>query len=133
YRSGYLAPVFFGSAINNFGVKELLETFIQIAPFPQARESDVRMIAPTEKKFTGFIFKIHANLDPNHRDRIAFCRITSGKFERNTFYLHTRLNKKLKFASPTSFMADTKSLVEEAYPGDVIGLYDAGNFKIGDT
>ena len=133
YRSGYLAPVFFGSAINNFGVKELLETFIQIAPFPQARESDVRMIGPTEKKFTGFIFKIHANLDPNHRDRIAFCRITSGKFERNTFYLHTRLNKKLKFASPTSFMADTKSLVEEAYPGDVIGLYDAGNFKIGDT
>lgn len=133
YRSGYLAPVFFGSAINNFGVKELLETFIKIAPFPQARESDVRMIEPTEKKFTGFIFKIHANLDPNHRDRIAFCRITSGKFERNTFYQHTRLNKKLKFASPTSFMADSKSLVEEAYPGDVIGLYDAGNFKIGDT
>ncbi|MFD1629370.1 peptide chain release factor 3 [Pseudopedobacter beijingensis] len=133
YRSGYLAPVFFGSAINNFGIKELLETFIQIAPFPQARESDLRMIEPMEKKFTGFIFKIHANLDPNHRDRIAFCRITSGKFERNTFYLHTRLNKKLKFASPTSFMADSKSLVEEAYPGDVIGLYDAGNFKIGDT
>src|SRR5690606_30629111 len=83
--------------------------------------------------FTGFIFKIHANLDPNHRDRIAFCRITSGKFERNTFYHHIRLNKKMKFASPTSFMADNKSLVEEAYPGDVIGLYDAGNFKIGDT
>ena len=79
------------------------------------------------------MFKIHANLDPNHRDRIAFCRICSGKFERNTFYYHTRLNKKLKFASPTSFMADTKSLVEEAWPGDVIGLYDAGNFKIGDT
>ncbi len=133
YRNGYLAPVFFGSAINNFGVQELLETFIQIAPFPQPRESDLRMVSPIEKKFTGFIFKIHANLDPNHRDRIAFCRITSGKFERNTFYHHIRLNKKMKFASPTSFMADNKSLVEEAYPGDVIGLYDAGNFKIGDT
>ncbi len=133
YRAGYLAPVFFGSAINNFGVQELLETFIEIAPTPQPREADIRTIEPTENKFTGFIFKIHANLDPNHRDRIAFCRITSGKFQRNTFYHHTRLNKKLKFASPTSFMADNKSLVEEAWPGDVIGLYDAGNFKIGDT
>ncbi len=133
YRSGYLAPVFFGSAINNFGVQELLETFIEIAPEPQARETNNRMVTPEEDKFTGFIFKIHANLDPNHRDRIAFCRICSGKFERNTFYYHNRLDKKLKFASPTSFMADNKSLVEEAWPGDVIGLYDAGNFKIGDT
>jgi peptide chain release factor 3 len=133
YRSGYLAPVFFGSAINNFGVQELLDTFVEIAPEPQARETSERIIEPNENKFSGFIFKIHANLDPNHRDRIAFCRICSGKFQRNTFYYHTRINKKLKFASPTSFMADTKSLVEEAYPGDVIGLYDAGNFKIGDT
>ncbi|WP_304068852.1 peptide chain release factor 3 [Pedobacter glucosidilyticus] len=133
YRSGYLAPVFFGSAINNFGVQELLDTFIEIAPTPQGREANLRSITPTETKFTGFVFKIHANLDPNHRDRIAFCRITSGTFLRNTFYYHTRLDKKLKFASPTSFMADNKSLVEEAYPGDVIGLYDAGNFKIGDT
>jgi peptide chain release factor 3 len=133
YLSGYLAPVFFGSAINNFGVQELLETFIKIAPSPQGRETDIRKVEPIENKFTGFIFKIHANLDPNHRDRIAFCRICSGKFQRNTFYQHNRLNKKLKFASPTSFMADSKSLVEEAYPGDVIGLYDSGNFKIGDT
>ncbi|QNL48882.1 peptide chain release factor 3 [Olivibacter sp. SDN3] len=133
YRSGYLAPVFFGSAINNFGVQELLDTFIEIAPPPQARETDMRKVEPGEAKFSGFIFKIHANLDPNHRDRIAFCRICSGKFERNKFYQHVRLSKKLKFASPTSFMADTKSLVEEAWPGDVIGLYDAGNFKIGDT
>ncbi|WP_036602780.1 peptide chain release factor 3 [Olivibacter sitiensis] len=133
YRAGYLAPVFFGSAINNFGVEELLDTFIEIAPPPQARETNVRTISPNENKFTGFIFKIHANLDPNHRDRIAFCRICSGKFERNKFYTHTRLGKKLKFASPTSFMADAKSLVEEAWPGDVVGLYDAGNFKIGDT
>ncbi len=133
YRAGYLAPVFFGSAINNFGIEELLDTFIEIAPPPQARETDKRLVQPDENKFTGFIFKIHANLDPNHRDRIAFCRICSGKFERNTFYQHIRLGKKLKFASPTSFMADAKSLVEEAWPGDVIGLYDAGNFKIGDT
>jgi peptide chain release factor 3 len=133
YRSGYLAPVFFGSAINNFGIEELLDTFIEIAPPPQARETDKRIVKPDEDKFTGFIFKIHANLDPNHRDRIAFCRVCSGKFERNKFYQHTRSAKKLKFASPTSFMADAKSLVEEAWPGDVIGLYDAGNFKIGDT
>ncbi|MFC6100969.1 peptide chain release factor 3 [Olivibacter domesticus] len=133
YRSGYLAPVFFGSAINNFGIEELLDTFIEIAPPPQARETDKRIVKPDENKFTGFIFKIHANLDPNHRDRIAFCRVCSGKFERNKFYQHTRSSKKLKFASPTSFMADAKSLVEEAWPGDVIGLYDAGNFKIGDT
>jgi len=133
YRSGYLAPVFFGSAINNFGVQELLETFIEIAPEPQARATETRMVDPKERKFTGFIFKIHANLDPKHRDRIAFCRICSGKFERNVFYQHVRLNKKLKFASPTSFMADNKSLVDEAFPGDVIGLYDAGNFKIGDS
>ena len=133
YRAGYLAPVFFGSAINNFGVQELLETFIEIAPAPQARTTDVRVVQPTEDKFTGFVFKIHANLDPKHRDRIAFCRICSGKFERNTFYHHVRLDKKLKFASPTSFLAESKSLVEEAFPGDVIGLYDSGNFKIGDT
>ena len=133
YRSGYLAPVFFGSAITSFGVQELLDTFVEIAPEPQSRETDQRVVQPEENKFSGFIFKIHANLDPNHRDRIAFCRICSGKFERNTFYYHTRLGKKLKFANPTSFMADTKSLVEEAWPGDVVGLYDAGNFKIGDT
>lgn len=133
YRSGYLAPVFFGSAINNFGVQELLETFIEIAPPPQARQTDVRLVEPNERKFTGFIFKIHANLDPKHRDRIAFCRICSGEFERNKFYHHVRLNKKLKFANPTSFLAESKSLVEEAWPGDVIGLYDSGNFKIGDT
>jgi len=133
YRSGYLAPVFFGSAINNFGVQELLETFIEIAPEPQPRSTDLRLVDPYESKFTGFVFKIHANLDPKHRDRIAFCRICSGKFERNTFYQHVRSDKKLKFASPTSFMADNKSVVEEAWPGDVIGLYDSGNFKIGDT
>lgn len=133
YREGYLAPVFFGSAINNFGVQELLDTFVNIAPAPQGRATDTRMVNPDEAAFTGFIFKIHANLDPKHRDRIAFCRICSGTFKRNTFYHHVRLDKKLKFSSPTSFMAENKSLVEYAFPGDVIGLYDAGNFKIGDT
>lgn len=133
YRSGYLAPVFFGSAVNNFGIRELLDMFVEIAPGPQPRETTVRTVAPQEERFTGFIFKIHANLDPNHRDRIAFCRICSGQFRRNTFYLHTRLGKKLKFASPTSFLANRKDIVEEAWPGDVVGLYDSGNFKIGDT
>lgn len=133
YREGYLAPVFFGSAINNFGVKELLDTFVKIAPFPLSRQADVRMVDPQEPAFTGFIFKIHANLDPNHRDRIAFCRICSGRFERNKFYYHTRLDKKLRFSSPTSFMGNEKSILDEAWPGDVIGLYDTGNFKIGDT
>jgi peptide chain release factor 3 len=133
YLEGYLAPVFFGSAINNFGVQELLDTFVKIAPEPRPRTTEKREVLPTEKNFSGFIFKIHANLDPNHRDRIAFCRIVSGKFERNTFYYHTRLDKKLRFSSPTSFMANEKSIVDEAFPGDVVGLYDTGNFKIGDT
>jgi peptide chain release factor 3 len=90
-------------------------------------------VLPTEKKFTGFVFKIHANMDPKHRDRIAFLRICSGKFERNTNYYHVRQEKKMKFANPTAFMASKKSILEEAFPGDIVGLYDSGNFKIGDT
>jgi len=133
YREAYIAPVFFGSAINNFGVQELLETFVSIAPSPLPRFTDKREVLPAENFFSGFIFKIHANLDPNHRDRIAFCRIVSGRFERNKFYYHTRLDKKLRFNRPASFMANEKNIVEEAWPGDVVGLYDTGNFKIGDT
>jgi peptide chain release factor 3 len=133
YRSGFLAPVFFGSAINNFGVQEVLETFLEIAPSPLPRQAGERMVNPEEEKLSGFIFKIHANLDPNHRDRIAFFRVCSGKFERNKFYTHTRTAKNLRFANPTTFMANEKILTSEAYPGDVIGLYDSGNFKIGDT
>ena len=133
YREGYLAPVFFGSAINNFGVKELLDTFVKIAPFPLLRQADVRNVSPEENNFSGFVFKIHANLDPNHRDRIAFCRVCSGKFERNKFYHHVRLDKEVRFSSPTSFMGNAKNIVDEAWPGDVVGLYDTGNFKIGDT
>ncbi|MFT5779865.1 MAG: peptide chain release factor 3 [Crocinitomicaceae bacterium] len=133
YLAGEVAPVFFGSAMNNFGVKELLDTFCRISPAPRGRDTDVRMVEPDDPKFSGFVFKIHANLDPKHRDRIAFLRIVSGKFERNTFYNHVRLGKKLKFSNPTAFMAKDKSVIDVAYPGDVIGLYDSGNFKIGDT
>jgi peptide chain release factor 3 len=133
YLKGELAPVFFGSAMNNFGVKELLEKFLEIAPIPQSRESDKREITPTEEKFSGFVFKIHANIDPRHRDRIAFLRVCSGKFERNKFYKHVRLNKEYKFPNPVTFMAQAKSTIDEAYAGDVVGLYDTGNFKIGDT
>ncbi len=133
YLSGEISPVFFGSALNNFGVKELLDVFIEIAPSPQGRQSNVRFVNPDEGNFTGFVFKIHANMDPNHRDRIAFVRVVSGVFKRNTNYLHVRQNRKLKFASPTAFMAQKKSIVDAAYPGDIVGLHDTGNFKIGDT
>jgi peptide chain release factor 3 len=133
YAAGDVAPVFFGSAINNFGIQELLDTFVNISPLPAPRPTSIGEIDPETKKFSGFIFKIHANLDPKHRDRIAFLRVCSGKFERNKFFHHVRLDKALRFSSPASFMAQRKSIVEEAYPGDVIGLYDTGNFKIGDT
>lgn len=133
YLAGNVAPVFFGSAINNFGVRELLDTFSEIAPPPGDRPATTRIVHPSEKNFTGFVFKIHANLDPKHRDRIAFLRICSGKFERGKFFHHVRLDKDVRFNSPAQFMAQSKSIIDEAYPGDVIGLYDTGNFKIGDT
>ena len=133
YLEGKMAPVFFGSAVNNFGIQEMLDTFVDIAPDPRSRPTDVRDVSPTESAFTGFIFKIHANIDPRHRDRIAFLRVCSGVFKRNTFFYHTRVEKKLKFSNPATFLAQDKSVIEEAWPGDVIGLYDTGNFKIGDT
>ena len=133
YLSAEIAPVFFGSAINNFGVKELLDCFIEIAPSPLPASTEERTIRPDEEKFSGFVFKIHANMDPKHRDRIAFLRICSGLFERNKNYLHVRHKKNLKFSSPTAFMADKKDIVEYAYPGDIVGLHDTGNFKIGDS
>ena len=133
YELGLLNPVFFGSAINNFGVKEMLDCFVDIAPAPLARQTEEREIEPDESKFTGFVFKIHANMDPKHRDRIAFMRVCSGIFERNTNYYHVRNDKKMKFSNPTMFMASKKNIVESAYPGDIVGLYDSGNFKIGDA
>jgi len=133
YLNGDISPVFFGSAINTFGIQELLQCFLDIAPSPLPKESEERIVDPFEDKFTGFIFKIHANMDPKHRDRLAFVKIVSGKFKRNTNYKHIRLNRNLKFSSPTAFMAEKKSIVEEAFPGDIVGLHDTGNFKIGDT
>lgn len=133
YLEGNQSPVFFGSAVNNFGVKELLDCFVRIAPQPLPREAEERIVRPEEDAFTGFVFKIHANMDPKHRDRIAFLRICSGEFRRNTNYFHVRKDKQMKFSNPTTFMASKKELVEEAYPGDVVGLYDSGNFKIGDV
>ena len=133
YLAGNTAPVFFGSAVNNFGVKEMLDAFIRIAPTPRARATTIREVLPGEDKFSGFIFKIHANLDPKHRDRIAFLRVCSGRFARNTYYNHVRLEKDVRFSNPYSFLARQKDVIEEAYPGDVVGLFDTGNFKIGDT
>ncbi|WP_339650032.1 peptide chain release factor 3 [uncultured Salegentibacter sp.] len=133
YLEGRLQPVFFGSALNNFGVRELLDCFINIAPTPRPKESEERLVKPDEDKFTGFVFKIHANMDPKHRDRLAFVKIVSGKFERNKAYLHVRHNKNLKFSSPNAFFAEKKEIVDVSYPGDIVGLHDTGNFKIGDT
>ncbi|MBR6989698.1 MAG: peptide chain release factor 3 [Bacteroidaceae bacterium] len=133
YLNADIAPVFFGSALNNFGVKELLDCFVKIAPSPRPVMAVEREVNPEEPKFTGFIFKITANIDPNHRSCVAFCKVCSGKFVRNAPYLNLRTGKTLRFSSPTQFMAQRKSTIEEAYPGDIVGLPDTGNFAIGDT
>jgi len=133
YLGGHLAPVFFGSALNNFGVKELLDCFVEIAPSPLPVNSIERTVNPYEENFSGFVFKIHANMDPNHRSCIAFVKICSGKFERNVNYKHIRHGKMMRFSSPTAFMAQKKETVDEAYAGDIVGLPDTGTFKIGDT
>ena len=133
YLKGEVAPVFFGSALNTFGVKELLDCFVKIAPAPRPVVAEEREVYPEEPGFTGFVFKIHANMDPNHRSCIAFVKVCSGKFERNANYKHIRSGKMMRFAAPTAFMAQKKSVVDEAYPGDIVGIPDTGNFKIGDT
>ena len=133
YLNADVAPVFFGSALNNFGVQELLDCFVKIAPYPRPTQAIERIVDPSESKFTGFIFKITANIDPNHRSCIAFCKICSGKFVRNTPYLHVRSGKTMRFSSPTQFMAQRKSTIDEAWPGDIVGLPDNQTFKIGDT
>ena len=133
YLDAGIAPVFFGSALNNFGVKELLDCFVRIAPTPRPVPAEERTVDPEEEKFTGFIFKITANIDPNHRSCVAFCKVCSGKFLRNTPYLHVRQGKNIRFSSPVQFMAQRKSTVDEAWAGDIIGLPDNGTFKIGDT
>jgi peptide chain release factor 3 len=133
YLEGRIAPIFFGSALNNFGVKDILECFIQLAPAPSPVQTEERLVDPSEEKFSGFVFKIHANMDPNHRDRLAFIKVVSGRFERNKPYIHVRSGRQLKFSSPTSFMAEKKSVIDEAFPGDIVGVHDTGNFKIGDS
>lgn len=133
YLAGKITPVFFGSALNNFGVRELLDCFIEYAPSPTSRESSEGEIKPENPEFSGFIFKIHANMDPKHRDRIAFLRICSGVFERNAKIINTRTQKELKASNPTAFMAQDKEIIDEAFPGDIVGLHDTGNYNIGDT
>ncbi|MDR1814633.1 MAG: peptide chain release factor 3 [Tannerella sp.] len=133
YLDGDLAPVFFGSALNNFGVRELLDCFVRIAPFPRPVQAQERTVNPEEEHFTGFVFKIHANMDPNHRSCIAFVKVCSGRFERNANYKHIRFGKFFRFSSPTAFMAQKKEIVDEAFAGDIVGLPDTGTFKIGDS
>ncbi|MDH6373650.1 peptide chain release factor 3 [Paenibacillus sp. PastF-3] len=131
--SGELTPVFFGSAINNFGVQTFLDNFLDLAPKPEPRRSTTGLIEPMNEKFTGYVFKIQANMNPAHRDRIAFLRIVSGKFERGMSVKHVRAGKDIKLAQPQQFLAQDRDIVEEAYPGDIIGLFDPGIFRIGDT
>jgi peptide chain release factor 3 len=133
YLEGKIAPVYFGSAVNNFGVRELLDSFIRIAPAPGARQTTLRVVSPDEPSFTGFVFKIHANMDPKHRNRIAFLRVCSGRFERGSNYFHVRQEKSIRFSNATAFMAQDRETVDEAWPGDIVGIYDTGNLKIGDT
>ena len=133
YLEGRVTPVFFGSAINNFGISELLDTLCVLAPPPSPKHSQERVVNPDEDKFTGFVFKIHANMNPRHRNRVAFLRICSGSFERNKSYYHVRAGKPFRSANPTAFMAQDSEIIEAAFPGDIIGINDTGSFKIGDT
>jgi len=133
YRRGELTPVFFGSAINNFGVRELLDAFVEHAPPPLPRDATVRQVEPQEEKFTGFVFKIQANMDPQHRDRIAFLRVCSGKYTKGMKLFQPRIGKEVKIAQATTFMASEREQVEEAYAGDIIGLHNHGTIQIGDT
>jgi peptide chain release factor 3 len=133
YAKGEQTPVFFGSAINNFGVKELLDAFVEYAPAPRARETQQRLVEPAEKKFSGFVFKIQANMDPAHRDRIAFLRVCSGSYKKGMKMRHVRINKTVQISNAITFQADERKHVEEAWPGDIIGLHNHGTIQIGDT
>ncbi len=133
YLAGKIAPLFFGSALNNFGVQQLLDALVDIAPGPLSRKTTSRAVEPLEPKFTAFIFKIQANMDPAHRDRVAFMRICSGRFERGMKAFHVRIKREQRLGRPTQFMAQDRSLVDEAYAGDIVGIHDPGVFKIGDS
>ncbi|ACJ18520.1 peptide chain release factor 3 [Coxiella burnetii] len=133
YLKGELTPIFFGSAINNFGVGELLDAFVKEAPPPQGRETNSRLVKPEEEKFSGFVFKIQANMDPGHRDRIAFLRIASGQYQKGMKAYHVRLKKEIQINNALTFMASKRENAEEAWPGDIIGLHNHGTIQIGDT
>ena len=133
FEAGQLSPMFFGSAVNNFGLEAFLETFSELMPPPRARASDIGPIEPSREEFSGFVFKIQANMDKAHRDRVAFVRICSGKMVRGMKVTHVRTGKEVRLASPTQFLARERSVVDECYPGDVVGIHDPGNFEIGDT
>lgn len=130
---GELTPLFFGSAMTNFGVEPFLQEFLQLAPPPGIRVSSVGEVEPENEKFSGFIFKIQANMNPTHRDRLAFMRICSGKFTRGMSVQHVQAGKEIRLAQPQQFMAQERTIIEEAYPGDIIGLFDPGIFNLGDT
>jgi peptide chain release factor 3 len=132
YLKGSQTPVFFGSAVNNFGVQEMLNAFVKLAPSPVPRETLTRLVSPEEEEFSGFVFKIQANMDKAHRDRIAFLRVCSGEFKRGMKVRHHRLNKDITVANPIIFMAQSRKLVEEAWPGDIIGIHNRGTIKMGD-
>jgi peptide chain release factor 3 len=133
FEAGQLSPMFFGSAVNNFGLEAFLETFSELMPPPRARASDIGPIEPSREEFSGFVFKIQANMDKAHRDRVAFVRICSGKMVRGMKVTHVRTGKEVRLASPTQFLARERSVVDECFPGDVVGIHDPGNFEIGDT
>jgi peptide chain release factor 3 len=133
YLAGELTPVFFGSAINNFGILELLDAFAEYAPAPRPRQAEQREVSPEEDKFTGFVFKVQANMDPAHRDRVAFLRVCSGKFDKGMKMYHVRLGKSVQVSNAITFQADTRNSVEEAYAGDIIGLHNHGTIQVGDT
>lgn len=133
YLAGKLTPVFFGSGINNFGVQELLNAFVEYAPPPQARATEVRLVTPTEEAFSGFVFKIQANMDPAHRDRVAFLRVCSGQYKKGKKIYHVRIGRDIQVNNALTFMAGEREQIEEAYPGDIIGMHNYGTIQIGDT
>ncbi len=132
-RKGELTPMFFGSAMTNFGVKPFLEKFLTLAPAPGPRGALERTVLPTEEDFSAFVFKIQANMNPNHHDRIVFMRICSGEFEKGMSVLHRQSGKTIRLSQPQQFLATERTIIEDAYPGDIIGVFDAGTMGVGDT
>jgi len=133
FLAGELSPVFFGSAMNNFGVSELMDSYVEFAPMPQARETATRTVEPTEEKFSGFVFKIQANMDPKHRDRVAFLRVCSGQYRKGMKLRHVRIGKDVQIANAVTFMAAAREQTENAWPGDILGMHNHGTIQIGDT